>query len=398
MSAHRIVILGGGYAGIMAAQRLAHNRHVDITLINGSAMFVERVRLHQRAAREETRHKHPIADLLRGTQVKFITGWVQAIDTEQRRVTYAAERGAAEIEYDTLVYALGSTIDRDSVPGVRRFAHVLTPDGAPALHDTLAVLPPGAQVVVCGGGLTGIETVTELAEEYPQLYMTLLTADRAGATLSRKGRTHLRKVFDQMGITCREGQAVSWIEADAVVVGDERLPYDAVVWAGSFSVSPLAREAGFAVNARGQIIVDTAMRSISHPDVFAVGDAAYSADQAVPLRMACATALPMGAQAASNIIAGLEGKPAQPLPYRYYFQCISLGRREALIQMVNADDTPREFIITGRVGALYKEMICRFAYESLKMERYLPGMYRMPDAPIAMKRQMRSDQVHSQGV
>jgi NADH:ubiquinone reductase (H+-translocating) len=397
MSAHRIVILGGGYAGIMAAQRLAHNKHVDITLINGSAMFVERIRLHERAARDTTRNQHPIADILHNRNVKVITGWVQAIDTAQHRVSYTTEMGAAQIEYDTLVYALGSTIDRDSVPGVRDFAHVLTPDGAPALHNKLAALPPGAQVLVCGGGLTGIEAVTELAEEYPHLKMTMVTRDVAGAKLSRKGRAHLSNVFDQMGIERREGQAVSRIDADAVVIGDERIPYDIVIWAGSFSVSPIAREAGFAVNGRGQIIVDTAMRSVSHPEVYAVGDAAYSADQAVPLRMACATAVPMGAHAASNILAGLEGKQAQPLPYRFFFQCISLGRNEALIQMVNADDSPREFIITGRAGALYKEMICRFAYASLKMERYLPHMYRMPDAPVAMRRQMRSDrsQAHS---
>lgn len=396
MSAHRIVILGGGYAGVMAAQRLAHSKQADITLINGSPMFVERIRLHQRAARH-TDHKHPISEILRGTHVKLITGWVQAIDPARHCVTYTGEMGATSIEYDTLVYALGSTIDRDSVPGVREFADALVPDGAPALHEKLAALPAGAQVIVCGGGLTGIETVTELAEENPHLQMTMVTRDVVGAKLSRKGRAHLNDVFDRLKIVRREGQPVTRIEADAVVVGGERLPYDVVIWAGSFSVSPLAREAGFAVNGRGQIVVDEMMRSVSHPDVYAVGDAAYSADQAVPLRMACATAVPMGAQAASNIIAGLEGKAPQPLPFRYYFQCISLGRNDALIQMVGADDSPREFIITGRAGALYKEMICRFAYASLRWERHLPFMYRMPDAPVALRRQMRSDrrQVHS---
>jgi NADH dehydrogenase FAD-containing subunit len=396
MSAHRIVILGGGYAGIMAAQRLAHSKHVNITLINGSALFVERIRLHERAARDTTRNQHPIAEILHGRGIESVVGWVQSIDLARRSVNYTTEMGAAQIEYDTLVYALGSTIDRDSVPGVREFAHVLTPDGAPALYNKLAALPPGAQVLVCGGGLTGIEAVTELAEEYPRLKLTMVTRDVAGARLSRKGRAHLGRTFARLGIARREGQAVSRIEAGAVVIGDERIPYDLVIWAGSFSVPPLAKAAGFAVNGRGQIIVDTTMRSVSHPEVYAVGDAAYSADQAVPLRMACATAVPMGAQAASNILAGLEGKVPQPLPFRYYFQCISLGRHESLIQLVNADDSLREFIITGRVGALYKEMICRFAYASLKMERYLPFVYRMPDAPVAMRRQMRSDrgQVH----
>ena len=80
-STTRIVILGAGYAGMTAALRLAHKTRrlpVEITLVNGSATFVERIRLHQAAAAEQVRQRS-IPKLLHGTHVRFVQGWAAAI-------------------------------------------------------------------------------------------------------------------------------------------------------------------------------------------------------------------------------------------------------------------------------------------------------------------------------
>ena len=80
-STTQIVILGAGYAGMAAALRLAHKtrrRPVQITLVNGSAAFVERIRLHQAAAAERVKQR-PIQKLLAGTGVRFVQGWVTGL-------------------------------------------------------------------------------------------------------------------------------------------------------------------------------------------------------------------------------------------------------------------------------------------------------------------------------
>jgi hypothetical protein len=132
---HRIVVLGAGYAGMLATARLAGKLkrdmvrgNVAITLVNAADVFVERLRLHHLAANQPIIQR-PIAEILRGTGVAFMRGAVTGIDVVQRTIDVQTDAGAVSLGYDYLVCALGSTIDRDSVAGVREHAYVLTPSG-----------------------------------------------------------------------------------------------------------------------------------------------------------------------------------------------------------------------------------------------------------------------------
>jgi NADH dehydrogenase FAD-containing subunit len=184
----------------------------------------------------------------------------------------------------------------------------------------------------------------------------------------------LLKVFERLHVTVREGVTVERVLPDGVLTADvTHIPADFTIWVGSFTVSPLARESGLAVSRNGQILVDPYLRSTSHPDVFAVGDAAASS-----LRMACATAMPLGAHAADNLAALANNQPLQPFRFSFAGRCISLGRHAALMQLVDPDDSPREQIVTGRLGALIKEMICRYTVDSLYWTRTLPSAYWWP--------------------
>jgi NADH dehydrogenase FAD-containing subunit len=118
--------------------------------------------------------------------------------------------------------------------------------------------------------------------------------------------------------------------------------------------------------------------------VLVAGDAAH-VDSTAPIRMACATAMPMGAHAADVVAAELQGREPEPFSFRYMIQCISLGRHNGLVQMVNADDSPRERIITGRTAALVKEIICRFTVWSMALERRPAGAYRWPHGRVTME-------------
>src|SRR6266498_3378036 len=120
----RIVIIGAGYAGLIATVRLAgktRKQNVAITLVNAADVFVERLRLHEMAA-NPTILKKRIADILRGTGVNFLQGTVTSLDPQDHAICVQTDSTTIQLEYDKLVYALGSTIDRDSVPGVRENA------------------------------------------------------------------------------------------------------------------------------------------------------------------------------------------------------------------------------------------------------------------------------------
>ncbi|MET0415945.1 MAG: oxidoreductase, partial [Actinoplanes sp.] len=113
--------------------------------------------------------------------------------------------------------------------------------------------------------------------------------------------------------------------------------------------------------------VDATMRSVSHPEVYAVGDAAIAEGPAgKPLRMSCASGIPMAWQAADAIAARLTGRAKFPkAPLRYFNQCISLGRRDGIIQYVTADDRAKPSLLTGRLAAHYKEIVCKGAAWSI---------------------------------
>ncbi|MFJ2003276.1 NAD(P)/FAD-dependent oxidoreductase [Streptomyces chartreusis] len=386
---HRIVVIGAGYTGATAAGRLAKRLHSDdvaITLVNTELDFVERVRLHQLAVGQSLKPR-PFSEMFAGTGVALKLGRVTGVDADRRTVRVVAVDGAAEaqglgreglgreglgyeesayeeLEYDTLVYALGSGWNDHRVPGTAEHAYeIASRPGALRLRERLAGLRAGQPVVVVGGGLTGVEAATEIAEARPDLAVALAVRGGLGDWLSPKGRRHLRKVVDNLGITVHEETAVAAVEADHVTTVDGAVvPAAVTVWTAGFAVHPIAQATTLEVNGTGQIVVDRSMRSVSHPEVYAIGDAAMVMGPGdKPLRMSCASGVPTAWQAADAIAARLTGAKVPTTPVRYFNQCISLGRKEGLIQYVTADDRAVSAALTGRLAAVYKELICKGA-------------------------------------
>lgn len=352
-----IVVLGAGYSGMVAAKLAARRTGAPVTLVNARATFVERVRMHQLASGQELPER-PITELLEGTGVDFVADRVIHIDADRRTVVLTGQ----ELRYDVLIYALGSRTDLSSVPGASAYAYTVADvDNATRLRERLE---KDGSVAVVGGGLTGIEVATEIAETYPGREVRLVTTSELGAGLSDRGRRHLHKTFKRLGIERVEGVRVASVDDSGLpLAGEDRLEADVVVWTTGFEVSKLATEAGFAVDARGRMVVDGTLRSVSHPDVYAVGDAAaVRRTTGQELRMACATGIPAAAHAVRALADRLAGREPRDLHFRYFNQCISLGRHDALIQFVRADDSPVEAVLTGRAAAKYKETIVRGAY------------------------------------
>lgn len=369
---HRIIVLGAGYTGAIAAGRLAkrlHREDVAITLVNAEPDFVERVRMHQLAVGQDLRPR-PFDEMFAGTGVDLKLAKVTAVDVDRRTVAVRDVRdvldanGAEELEYDTLVYALGSGWNDQGVPGAAEHAHEIAGrPGALQLRERLARLDAGQPVVVVGGGLTGLEAATEIAEARRDLAVVLAVRGGLGDWLSPKGRRHVRKVFDKLGITVHEHTAVTGVEADRVVTAEGKaIPAAVTVWTTGFAVHPIAKATTLETTGTGQIVVDGTMRSVSHPDVYAIGDAAMAMGPGdKPLRMSCASGTPTAWQAADAIAARLTGAKLPNAPLRYFNQCISLGRKEGVIQYVTADDRAVRSALTGRFAAVYKELVCKGA-------------------------------------
>ncbi|MFI9428922.1 NAD(P)/FAD-dependent oxidoreductase [Streptomyces achromogenes] len=357
---HRIVVLGAGYAGAFAAGNLARRlspADVEITVVNAVPDFVERMRLHQLASGQDLAFRK-LADVFAGTGVRLRLGRVTGVDPEHRTVAVTGTDGTdAELPYDTLLYALGSSVAHQGVPGVAEYAFDVTGlSSALRLRERLAGLGRGGTVLVVGEGLTGIETATEFAESRPDLSVALAARGEPGAWLSPKARRHLRRAFDRLGVTVHEYTAVEAVEPARAITADGRsLPADVTVWSAGFAVHPLAGAGGLEVTGTGRIVVDRTMRSVSHPDVYAVGDCAHAiGDNGRPLPMSCASAGYTTMQATAAVIARLTGGTVPTTALAYHGNHISLGRRDAIFQAVDAHARSTSWYLGGRPAAWFK--------------------------------------------
>ncbi|MEV7053262.1 NAD(P)/FAD-dependent oxidoreductase [Streptomyces anulatus] len=363
---HRIVVLGAGYAGAFAAGNLARRlspADTEITVVNAAPDFVERMRLHQLASGQDLTSRK-LADVFAGTGVRLRLARVTAIDPEHRTVAVTGEDGSAELAYDTLLYALGSSVAHHDVPGAAEYAFdVAGLSSALRLRERLAGLGEGGTVLVVGEGLTGIETATELAESHPGLSVALAARGELGAWLSPKARRHLRGAFDRLGVTVHEHTAVEAVEPTRVIAADGRsIPAEVTVWSAGFAVHPMAAASGLEVAGTGQIVVDRTMRSVSHPDVYAAGDCAYAiGENGRPLPMSCASAGLTNMQATAAIIARLTGREVPATGLKYFGNHISLGRRDAIFQMVDGDVRSKAWYLGGRTAARLKAGVLKGA-------------------------------------
>ncbi|ROO86909.1 NADH dehydrogenase FAD-containing subunit [Actinocorallia herbida] len=367
-----VVVVGGGYAGVMAANRLTRHAGVTVTMINPRPVFVERIRLHQLAGGTD--------DAIAGFRDVLAEGVRLMVETVDRidagdRVVHLASGGT--VGYDHLVYAVGSRAAAPAVPGAAEFAHPIAGlEEAERLRAALDAAPAGAAVTVVGGGPTGIETAAELAETGRAV--TLVCGKVLGPYLHARGRRSVARRMAKLGVRVLEGpgaKAVA-VTADSVRLADGRtLPSEVTIWTAGFAVPDLAARSGLRTDAEGRLRTDETLTSLDDPRIVAAGDSAAPSD--LPLRMSCQAAIPLGARAADTILSRIEGETPETLNQVFAGQCISLGRRAGIFQFARKHDVAVGFHIGGRPGAKLKEFICKGIIEHLAGEAHEPGSYKL---------------------
>ncbi|MEV6973806.1 FAD-dependent oxidoreductase [Kitasatospora sp. NPDC093806] len=351
----RIVVLGAGYAGLTAAK--GAGRQHSVTLVAPEERLLHRIRQHEEAA-GRGRDWPAIGDLTRGRGIRHHRARAVELDLAGHKVLL--DDGTA-LDYDTLVYALGSRTAWHGVPGAVEHAHPV--ERAAEVRRRIREADRPGTLAVVGGGATGIELATELAEAHPDWRVRIVSAGQVGGIYSPKGRAHVRRVLDRLGVDVHENATVTEVTPDGPRTTAGPVDADLTVWAASLEPHPLAAEAGLAVDERGRALVDDHLRSVSHPDVHVVGDAAAVTVPGVgTLRMGCATALPQG-QYLGKLLAG---RTAKPFAFKYVVQCVSLGRKDGLLQLVHPDDRMKPTVFTGTAGRLAKAAIVGVVYSALK--------------------------------
>jgi NADH dehydrogenase FAD-containing subunit len=272
-----VVIIGGGYAGTIAANRFwgsltdAERSRAQVTIINPVDLFVHRIRLHEHAA--------GISDAtltLRSmvhAETRLVIGRAQWIDAPARSVHVETASGGIDVAYDRLIYAVGSR-SATHVRGVREHAVPIGDvDGANGIAVRLERTDVRS-VCVVGGGPTGVETAAELAEAHPSVHITLVAGDMLVAGLRTSARRSIRRSLERLGVTVVEQGHVAEVTPRGICMSDQaEYEVDLVIWAPGFEVPDLAARSGLPVDERGRLLVDDALRCIAEPTILGAGDA-----------------------------------------------------------------------------------------------------------------------------
>ena len=359
----RVLVLGGGFAGIGAAQKLKKS-DVDVVLVDGHDYHTFQPLLYQVATAllDESAVGHPIRDLFdKQDNVRIHQARVTAIDLDAREVRFA-ELGPEK--YDYLVLALGAEVNFFGVEGaaehsfplytlpdaVRLKNHVLERWEA-ADRDPKLVEEGALNMVVVGGGPTGVETAGAMAElyngvfrkDYPdvgpeQARIVLVESSPEVFSMFKEDiRTYTREALEKRGVELMTGDHVESVSTDRVTLKSGTvLSAHTLVWGAGLQGNELVRSLGLELQRGNRLAVDEELRLAQHPEVYAVGDIAAITDAKTEqvLPQLGSVALQSGEHAGETIGRRVAGKETKPFRYRDKGTMATIGRGAAVVQML----------------------------------------------------------------
>jgi len=360
---HRVVILGAGFAGIGAAKQLKKS-DVDVVLVDGHDYHTFQPLLYQVATGllEQPAVGHPIRDLFdEQDDVRIHQDRVTGIDLEAREVSFSELEPVA---YDNLVLALGAEVNFFGVDGAAEHAFPLyTLADAARLKDHVLerweaadrkpqLIADGAlNMVVVGGGPTGVETAGAMAElyngvfrkDYPdvdpeQARIVLVEASPEIFGMFKPDiRSYTEQALSKRGVEVMTGEVVESVSPEKVTLKSKAvLSAHTLVWGAGLQGNALVRSLGLELERGNRIGVDGELRIPAHPEVFAVGDIAAITDAKTEqvLPQLGSVALQSGEHVGETIGRLVEGKETKPFKYKDKGTMATIGRGAAVVQML----------------------------------------------------------------
>ena len=357
-SAPNVVIVGGGFGGLVAARKLAHSP-VRVTLIDRKNHHTFQPLLYQvaTAGLSPGEIAAPIRWIVRGRNVEVLLGEVQDFDLERRMVKLSD----VAFPYDYLVVAAGAShayFGHDEweplAPGLKTIEDAIEIRRRVLLAFELAErFAAGGEgqvqlnFVVVGGGPTGVELAGTLAEIARRVLADEFHAIDPKRTriilleggprvlpaypedLSRSAEKQLR----HLGVEVRTSTLVTGVEPSAVLMGTTRLSAAVILWAAGVAASPLGKRLGAPVDRAGRVLVNPDLSLPGHPEVFVIGDLASLKDGNGKLLPGVApVAIQQGKATARNIARDLGGEPRKDFHYLDKGSLATIGRAAAVAQ------------------------------------------------------------------
>jgi len=372
---HRVVIVGGGAGGLELATKLGNTlgkkKIAEIILIDAKKTHVWKPLLHEIAAGSLNPDKDELEYLAQAHwhHFKFRYGRVNQVDSQNKTVsiepTYDIDGAEIiplrKIKYDTLVLSVGSTVNDFNIPGAKEFAVALdTQDQAERFHQKLhnsilraqtqkgSVRPGQLEVVIVGGGATGVELAAELHKATRE--MTAYGLDRVNPdrdisislveasnrllpALPVKISTSVESELRKLNVKLFLGERVTKVTKNGIETqSGKKIISSLVVWAAGIKAPEfLSHIKGIETNSIHQIKVESTLQSTSNTDIFAFGDCA-----ACPVKPGSDLLVPPRAQAAhqqaSMLYKSIKSKVLKPnkalanYVYKDYGSLVNLGR------------------------------------------------------------------------
>jgi NADH:ubiquinone reductase (H+-translocating) len=347
----RILVLGGGFAGLWAAVGAARKLdeigapagEIEVLIVDRNPYHNIRVRNYEI---DLSNVAIPLGEVLDPVGISHLIAEVQTIDVARQQVAVATRCGREILAYDRLVLALGSELVRPDIPGIASntfdvdtYAAAVRLNAHIAALSTRPMSPGRSTVVVVGAGFTGIEVATEMPSKLERALPTdenrVILVDHnpvVGATIGAHARPVICEALAALRIETRPGTEVAAVDARGIsLASGEIIPAQTVVWCVGMRASPLAAMLPGKLDRFGRVAADPFMRVAGLANAFAAGDVAYSlVDGVHPTVMSCQFARPMGRFAGHNAVADLLGRPMMPLRIDWYVTVLDLGTWGAL--------------------------------------------------------------------
>jgi NADH dehydrogenase len=357
----RVVILGGGFAGINAALGLK-DADVDVTLVDRRNHHTFQPLLYQvaLAVLSPADIAQPIRTILRGRpNTEVLMDEASSFDTTARRVLL---QSGAHLEYDYLIVATGSThsyFGHDEwaslAPGLKTIEDATEIRRRVLLAFELAErqmletgVHPRLDFVVIGGGPTGVElagAISDIARLYMKRDFRHIDPTKARVIIL-EGSPHIlamypedlqKKAIEQLqaiGVEIRTNAHVSDIQPGYVVVGEEKIAAMVTLWAAGVQASPLGKLLGFETDRRGCVLVDAKLNPEGFKEIFICGDLAHVMQDGKQVPGVAQPAMQMGAYAARSIVRDLAGKPRKDFRYFDKGDMATIGRKAAVAKVI----------------------------------------------------------------